>query len=218
MASGFIGGLQAVRPQFGAGLQAQGFRRSRHEVFGEDALEQTVGGVLVVGGGEAFPQVEHHFAQALHMGGAVFAFDPVDLLMGMALKVGSQEFGERGAVRFGEHAVDPPNDFDQQVETGERADIAGDWGGVHAEFAGLQMKGGELLIGNLGEGVFEQVGPGLLEVKVQPTAEVVQGTQSELALVQAVKSEGETDLEVETVRCTPKSRQKRGGSEGGTCS
>jgi len=93
--------------------------------------------------------------------------------------------------------VDPLQYFHQQLKPAHLPNVAGDLVAVHPQLARLHSKGLDLLVGDPIEGPVQQVLPHLGHVLDQPSPEVVDGAQVEVALGQVPVTQGIPDLEVE---------------------
>ena len=91
--------------------------------------------------------------------------------------------------------------FHQQAQPGGLADIAGNLGAIHPEFACLQLVGLHLFVRDLLEGFLDQVLPTLFLVFHHPLAEVVDRAHIKITLPQLMVPQRITYLHIKQKGC-----------------
>ena len=116
---------------------------------------------------------------------------------GRAAHIGLETLGVAGPLGLGQHPINPLCDFDQELQAAEVPHIAGQLRAVHALLLSLQLEGLDLFVGDLGEGLLEQVLAGGLLMVAHPAAKVVHGAQVKFAVAQVLVADGVTHLHIE---------------------
>ncbi len=130
------------------------------------------------------------------MDGQVVLLQPIDILPGVALQIGSEEVGIPLLVFFGQHPPDPLQDGHQQLDSSHLTDVGSQQGAIHPLLAGPEGECQQLFIGHLFKGLLQQVLPRLLHVAGQPLPEIVEGAQVKIPFAQVTVTQGIADLDV----------------------
>ena len=122
----------------------------------EDAQEQLVTWIVAIGDQLGF-QPQHQLTHGLDFGRRLIGCHPVAESPGFPLHIGRKQVMQPFLVDRVQHAPDPMQDFHQQLQAAHVANVAGDEGRIHPLLMGLQLIGGQLLVGHLYKDALKQI-------------------------------------------------------------